>query len=54
MMDLHRSFPGTYLTSIGYTVRPNAQTKYPTTVVTDSKDLANSAPNFIANSLPRR
>ncbi len=43
--------PGTYLTSIGYTVRPTAQTKYPTTVVTDSKDLANSAPNFIANPL---
>lgn len=44
--------PGTYLQSIGYTVRPSAPTKYRTTVVTDKYDgLANSAPNPVSHPL---
>lgn len=44
--------PGTYLKSIGYTVRQPAQTKYSKTVVTDRYDgLANSTPNPIAHPL---
>ena len=44
--------PGTYLRSIGYTVRQPAQTKYSKTVVTDRYDgLANSTPNPIAHPL---
>jgi hypothetical protein len=44
--------PGTYLQSIGYTVRQPAQTKYSKTVVTDRYDgLANSTPNPIAHPL---
>ena len=44
--------PGTYLDSIGYTVRPSAPTKYPKTVVTDKYDgLASSAPNPLSHPL---
>lgn len=44
--------PGSYLQSIGYTVRQPVQTKYPKTVVTDRYDgLANSARNPISHPL---
>lgn len=44
--------PGTYLNSIGYTVRPPEPTKYPKTVVTDRHDgLASSMPNPMAHPL---
>lgn len=42
--------PGTYLPSIGYTVRSSAQTKYPKTVITERNDaLANAMSNPLAN-----
>jgi hypothetical protein len=44
--------PGTYLQSIGYTVRQPVQTKYPKTVVTDRYDgIAHSTINPISNPL---
>ena len=44
--------PGTYLQSIGYTVRQPAQTKYPKTVVTDRYDgIANSTQNPTSHPL---
>lgn len=44
--------PGTYLQSIGYTVRPTVPTKYRKTIVTDKYDgLANSAPNPLSHPL---
>jgi hypothetical protein len=44
--------PGTYLQSIGYTVRPSTPTKYQKTVVTDRYDgMANSMPNPMAHPL---
>ena len=44
--------PGTYLQSLGYTVRPSAQTKYPKTVVTGRYDgLATSNPNPLSHPL---
>ncbi len=44
--------PGTYLQSLGYTVRPAAQTKYRKTVVADRYDgLATSNPNPLSRPL---
>lgn len=44
--------PGTYLQSLGYTVRPTAQTRYRKTVITDKYDgLATSVPNPMSNPL---
>lgn len=44
--------PGTYLQSLGYTVRPSEQTKYPKTVITDQYDgLASSLPNPVSYPL---
>lgn len=44
--------PGSHLQSIGYTVRPSEQTKYPKTVIVERNDgLATSVPNPLANPL---
>lgn len=44
--------PGTYLESIGYTVRPSTQTKYAKTVVTEPNDgLATSIPDPLSQPL---
>ncbi len=44
--------PGTYLQSLGYTVQPPTQTKYPKTVVTSRYDgLATSNPNPLTHPL---
>jgi hypothetical protein len=44
--------PWTYLPSLGYTVRPAAQTKYPKTVITERSDaLATSMPDPLSNPM---